>query len=76
METPVALAFGSVADKKNDGIFQWNKFLIADCEATGTWVEIMRVNDVIYGGFFCNIRVYSCRIVLLEFSLFLSVKKK
>ena len=59
MET-VALAFGSVADKKKIMAHSLETnvpFLIADCEATGTSVENMHVNDVILGGFICNIRV-------------------
>ena len=61
MET-VALAFGSVADKKKNMMAYSSEtnvpFLIADCEATsGTSVETMHVNDVILGGFICNIRV-------------------
>ena len=60
MET-VALAFGSVAVKKKNMMAYSSEtnllFLIADCEATGTSVENMHVNDVILGGFICNIRV-------------------
>ena len=46
-------------------------FLIADCEATGTSVENMHVNDVILGGF---INAYSCRIGLLEFFIVFKTK--
>ena len=59
MET-VALAFGSVADKKNMMAHSGEAnllFLIADCEAPGTSVENMHVNDLILGGFICNTRV-------------------